>query len=41
MIRIAIGMVFHYSNRNPEIEVGTRDLDIAVIGLTVFLFGGM
>lgn len=28
-------------NRNPKTEVGTRDWDVAVIGLIMFLFGGM
>ena len=26
---------------NPKIEVGTRDWGVAVIGLTMFLFGAM
>lgn len=30
-----------HGNRNPKTEVGTRDWDVAVIGLIMFLFGGM
>lgn len=28
-------------NRSPKTEIGTRDWEIAVIGLTIFLLGGM
>lgn len=30
-----------HGNRNPETEVGTRDWDVTVIGLIMFLFGEM
>lgn len=29
------------SNRNPQTEIGTRDLGTAVVGCTMFLFGGI
>ena len=34
-------MVSLHSNENPKIEVGTRDWGIAVIDLTMLLFGGI
>jgi hypothetical protein len=34
-------MVSLHSNRNAKAEVGTRDWNIAVIGLTMLLLGGM
>ena len=37
-IRIALVMVSLCSNGNPKIEGFTRNWDIAVIGLTMFLF---
>lgn len=40
-IRVVMVMVSLCSNRNAKTEVGTRDWGIAVIDLTVFLFGGM
>ena len=40
-IRAAVVMVSLHSYRNPKTEVGTRDWGTAVIGLIVFLFGGM
>jgi hypothetical protein len=41
-IRVALVMVSLHSNRTlTKAEVGTKDWDIAVIGLTMFLFGGI
>ena len=41
-ISIALLMVFLHSSKTlTKIEVGTRDSGIAVIGLTVLLFGRM
>ena len=41
LIRIALFMVSLHSNANPKIEVGTRNWGIAVIDLTMLLFGTM
>ena len=30
-----------HNNRNPKTESGTKDWSIVVIGLTMFLFGGI
>ena len=41
-IKIALIMVSFHSNETLiKREVGSRDLDIAVIGLTMLLFGGI
>jgi hypothetical protein len=40
-IRVAFIMVSLHSNENPKTKVGTRDWDIAVLGLTILLFGRM
>lgn len=40
-IRLAVVPVFLRSNRNPKIEVDITDWDINVIGLAMFLHGGM
>jgi hypothetical protein len=37
-IRLSFVMVLLHSNGNPKTEVGTRNWDISVIGLTMFLF---
>ena len=37
-INVAMVLVSLHSNRNPKTEVGTRNGDIAVIGLTIFFF---
>ena len=34
-------MVSLHSNRNPKTETVTKDMSMAVIGLTMFSFGGM
>ena len=39
IIGLAIAMVSLHSSRNPEIEVGTRNCGIDVIGLAILLFG--
>lgn len=33
-------MLSLHSNRNPKTEIVTRDMGIAVMGLTMFSFGG-
>lgn len=40
-IRLAVVLMSLHNNRNPMIEVGTTDWDIAVIGLAMFLNGGI
>ena len=40
-VKVVLVMVSFHSNGNPKTEVGTRDWGIAVIGLTMVLFGGM
>ena len=41
-IRVALVMVSHHSNKTQtKTEVGTRDCGIALVGLTMILFGGM
>ena len=41
-IKLALVMVSGYSNKTlTKIKVGTRDWGVAVIGLTILLFGRM
>jgi len=40
-IKVVMALVSFHSDRNARTEVGTRGPGVAVIGLTMLLFGGI